>query len=38
MIWYGTAEDIDNWFGKVFKKKGGHEDTFTLVLDESEIE
>jgi len=21
MVWYGTSEDIDNWFDKVFKRK-----------------
>ena len=38
LIWYGNAEEIDTWFDKVFKRKAGQDDKFTLVVDESEIE
>lgn len=36
MIWYGTTEDIDRWFDKVFKSKKDT-DNIILEIDESEI-
>ncbi len=37
MIWWGTSEELDRWFDKVFdrKKEVGSE---VLFVDESEIE
>jgi hypothetical protein len=38
MIWYGSSKDIDNWFKKVFKRKGKEEqDTFVLDINERDI-
>ncbi len=39
LIWYGTADDIDKWFDKVFKRKGTKEDDeFVFTIDPKEIE
>ncbi len=37
MIWWGTSEELDRWFDRVFdrKKEAGSE---VLFVDESEIE
>ena len=36
MIWYGTPEEVEVWFDKVFKHKQDT-DTIILEIDESEI-
>ena len=39
LIWYGSSDDIDKWFDKVFKRKGKPEqDEFILSIDPREIE
>jgi hypothetical protein len=38
MIWYGTQDDIDRWFDKVFKKGEKPGEEVTLEIDSSEIE
>ena len=38
LIWYGTSEDIDEWFDKVFKRKGKQEDEISVTIDPKEIE
>jgi len=37
MIWYGTQEDIDDWFDKVFKKEKPPQDEFVFVINEDDI-
>lgn len=39
LIWDGTPEEIDDWFDKVFERKGKkkEDDVFTFDIDESEI-
>lgn len=38
LIWYGTSEDIDKWFDKVFKRKGKDDEESILIIDPKEIE
>lgn len=38
-IWWGSPEDIEEWFNKVFdRKKNAGPDNFTFVINEDEIE
>jgi hypothetical protein len=41
MIWWGTTEEIDRWFERVFPKpqdkRTAPQDEFVLYVDESEI-
>lgn len=41
MVWYGTNEDLDIWFDKVFernKRKGGaKQDEFIIQIPETDI-
>ena len=37
MIWWGTSEDIDEWFDKVYKRKG-EKDDIVMEFDPSEME
>ncbi len=36
MIWWGTQEDIDNWFDRVFSKGGKNKPQDVVVVDISE--
>ena len=38
MIWYGTQDDIDHWFDRVFKKGDKPGKEATLEISSSEIE
>ena len=37
MIWYGTPEDIDRWFDRVFNKKRAPDQEVILDISEDEI-
>jgi len=41
LIWYGTSEDIEKWFDKVFsdnkKKDTTDPEEFVFIIDENEI-
>lgn len=39
LIWYGTAEEVEKWFDKVFERKGRKDkDEAILIIDPKEIE
>lgn len=39
ILWYGTPEEMDDWFDKVFgKKKNKNLDEFELFIDDNDIE
>lgn len=38
MIWYGTQDDIDHWFDRVFKRGEKPGEEVILEIDPSEIE
>lgn len=38
MIWYGSQNDIDKWFKKVFKTKNENPAEFVINVNEDEIE
>lgn len=37
IIWYGTPEELDNWFDKVFDRKGTPDQEVILDIREDEI-
>ncbi len=39
LIWYGTPEEVEKWFDKVFSRKGHKDDDeAVLMIDPREIE
>jgi hypothetical protein len=39
LIWYGTSEEVEKWFDKVFDRKGNKDDgEAVLMIDPREIE
>ena len=38
MIWWGSSEEIDRWFDRVFDRKGKLDSSEVFIINESEIE